>query len=66
VDDTGRIKLTGPGIKNQAFLKIRGIKETFLHNRAKLYETYPLGVDMIFVCDRTFVAIPRTTKMEIL
>lgn len=66
VDDTGRIKLTGPGIKNQTFLKIRGVKDSFIQKRSELYETNPLGVDMIFVCDKTFVAIPRTTKMEIL
>jgi len=66
LDNTGRIKLTGPGIKNQTFLRINGIRENFWNNRSELFDAYPLGVDMIFVCDTTLVAIPRTTKVEVL
>ncbi|MFH2093345.1 MAG: phosphonate C-P lyase system protein PhnH [Pseudomonadota bacterium] len=66
LDDTGRIRLTGPGIKNQTFLRINGIRENFWRNRSELFDAYPLGVDMIFVCDTTLVAIPRTTKVEVL
>ncbi|MFH2058199.1 MAG: phosphonate C-P lyase system protein PhnH [Pseudomonadota bacterium] len=66
LDDISRIKLTGPGIKNQTFLRLNGIREKFWSNRSELYNIYPLGVDMIFVCDTNLVAIPRTTKVEIL
>ncbi len=66
VDDTGRIRLTGPGLKQPAFLKLTGVTETFLKQRAALFLSYPRGVDMLFVCDRAFVAIPRTTRMEVL
>lgn len=58
--------LTGPGIKNQTFLELKGIKQSFFNKRAEIFKDYPLGIDMIFVCATSFVAIPRTTKLEIL
>jgi len=66
LDDTGRIRLTGPGIKKQNFLKLEGIDDNFIKIRSELYLSYPLGVDMIFIYDRTLVALPRTTKAEVL
>lgn len=66
VDDTGRIRLTGPGIEKPKFLKLDGIKDDFIKIRSELCLSYPLGVDMIFVCDRTMVALPRTTIAEVL
>ena len=66
IDNKGPIKLTGPGIKKERFIKLKGIKESFWLKRAEIYKNYPLGIDMIFICDSTFVAIPRTSKVEIL
>ncbi len=62
---TGRIRLTGPGIKTQKFLQLKGITGEFIKHRSKLCLSYPLGVDMIFVHERTLVALPRTTQAEI-
>lgn len=66
MDDRGRIRLTGPGIQKERFLNLKGIKETFFAKRKKMVSNYPLGIDMIFVCDRHFTAIPRTTNLEVL
>ena len=66
VGHNGRIRLTGPGIPSETYLKLGGIKETFLKRRATLIQDYPLGIDMIFISDDRFVAIPRTTVMEVL
>lgn len=66
IDNKGRIRMTGPGIQKECFLKLKGIKEGFLRKRMALSSHYPLGVDMIFVCDRVLVAVPRTTRLEIL
>lgn len=66
MDDRGRIRLTGPGIKKERFINLKGIRESFFAKRAQLFQDYPLGVDMIFVCDRQFAAIPRTTRMEVI
>lgn len=66
MDDTGRIRLTGPGIKAPKFLQLNGITDEFIKHRSKLCLSYPLGVDMIFVHDRTLTALPRTTQAEVL
>lgn len=66
VDNNGRIRLTGPGIQTDRFLKLKGIKESFLHQRTQTLKDYPLGVDLIFVWDHYLVSIPRTTSVEIL
>lgn len=66
IDNRESIRLTGPGIKTQAFLRLQGVKEIFLNQRAEIFKNYPLGIDMIFVCDSTFAAIPRTSRLEVL
>ena len=65
LDYNGRIRMTGPGIQTETYLKLAGIKERFLNKRQKAIQNYPLGIDMIFICDSRFVAIPRTTLMEV-
>jgi alpha-D-ribose 1-methylphosphonate 5-triphosphate synthase subunit PhnH len=65
IDNNGKIRLQGPGIQKEVYLKLNGIKQIFLKRRAKMTEHYPLGVDMIFICDNRFVAVPRTTILEI-
>ncbi|MCG8549775.1 MAG: phosphonate C-P lyase system protein PhnH [Desulfobacterales bacterium] len=66
LDDRGRIRLTGPGIRKERFINFKGIKENFFAKRKNIVQAYPLGIDIIFVCDRQFTAIPRTTTMEVL
>jgi alpha-D-ribose 1-methylphosphonate 5-triphosphate synthase subunit PhnH len=41
-------------------------KDNFFAKRKDIVQAYPLGIDMIFVCDRQFTAIPRTTTLEVL
>lgn len=65
MDTNGRIRLSGPGIETAAYIKLRGIKEAFFKERAGLAREYPLGVDMIFVCDDHFICLPRTTRAEV-
>ena len=66
ISDAGRIRLSGPGIKAPKFLHLNGIPDEFIKHRSKLCLSYPLGVDMIFVHDRTLTALPRTTQAEVL
>lgn len=66
IDERATLRLTGPGIQTQTHLKLTGVPNQFFQQRAQLFDTYPLGVDMIFVCNTIFVAIPRTTKLEVL
>lgn len=65
LDNNGRIRLTGPGIKTDTFVKLAGIKEAFLNKRLKMNKMYPLGVDIIFICENRFLALPRTTVLEV-
>ncbi len=66
VDKRSSLRLTGPGIQTHTDLKLTGVSNRFIEKRAQIFNTYPLGVDMIFVWDTIFVAIPRTTHLEIL
>ena len=66
INDRGRIRLTGPGIQKERFINLKGIREDFFARRAEMARDFPLGVDMIFVCDRQFTAIPRTTRLEVI
>ena len=66
IDGGESLRLTGPGIQTQTFLKLTGLKDQFFEKRARIYKAYPLGVDMIFVWGTILVAIPRTTRVEIL
>lgn len=66
MDDRGRLRLTGPGIPKDRFINLKGIKDNFFAKRKDILQVYPMGIDMIFVCDRQFTAIPRTTTLEVL
>ncbi len=66
IDEGRSLRLTGPGIQTHTHLKLTGVSNRFFQQRAKIFNNYPLGVDMLFVCDTIFVAIPRTTNLEIL
>ncbi len=66
IDTKGGMRLTGPGIERESFVRLNGIKESFLHQRAALVHEYPFGIDMIFVWEDAFTAIPRTSHLEIL
>lgn len=66
IDHDGRIRLTGPGIETETYLRLKGIRELFLTRRSRMNRNYPLGIDMIFSDANHFVSIPRTTRMEIL
>lgn len=61
--DTGLI-LRGPGIRDQAHLCIDGLPAQFWRERAELAASFPLGLDLIFACGRSFAALPRTTIVE--
>ncbi len=60
------LKLTGPGIANNNELLINGINQQWLDRREDWVCGFPLGVDFILVDDRQLVALPRTTKVEII
>lgn len=69
VDEIGQgdtqLKLSGPGIAEITQLKINGLNNQWLTKRDEWVCSFPLGVDIIFVDSNQVVAIPRTTRLEI-
>jgi len=60
------LKLKGPGIAETEELAISGITSDWFSRREDWVCSFPLGVDFILVDDTQIVAIPRTTKVEII
>jgi alpha-D-ribose 1-methylphosphonate 5-triphosphate synthase subunit PhnH len=60
------LQLTGPGIASSNRLMIKGLESQWLQMRENWVCAFPLGVDFILVDDRQVVALPRTTKVEII
>ena len=54
-------RLSGPGIKDRKALEVSGLANEFWQTREKICRAYPIGLDMIFVCDNHLAALPRTT-----
>lgn len=54
-------QLTGPGIETERGLRIAGLTERFRNDLAASRLRFPLGIDSIYCCDETLVALPRTT-----
>ncbi|MBP1887589.1 phosphonate C-P lyase system protein PhnH [Sinorhizobium mexicanum] len=59
------LRLIGPGIKGEIFLRIGGVHPSFWAMRAKAIR-YPLGWELYLVDGDRLVGIPRTTKIEVL
>lgn len=61
-----QLQLTGPGVNGSAKLHVAGLCESWLERRSEWCASFPLGVD-ILLCDKdSFIALPRTTLVEII
>lgn len=69
VDELGQgdmaLTLSGPGIKTQQQLIVSGLDAWWLSMRELWNSAFPLGVDFILVDEKQVVALPRTTKVEV-
>lgn len=66
--DTGpSITLTGPGVEpgTEASLAVAGIPDYFWQERRDQQEFFPCGLDLIFTSGDRFVALPRSTEIEV-
>lgn len=61
-----KLKLTGPGIKDNEVLSIKGLHSDWISNREDWNSSFPLGVDFILVDNQNIAALPRTTKVEVM
>ena len=60
------LKLTGPGIADSNQLLIKGLEKQWLEKREDWVCAFPLGIDFILADDKQMVALPRTTKVELI
>lgn len=58
------MRLTGPGIRTEAFFDVKGVSEGFWEARRHQCREYPAGIDLIFCCGSHLAAIPRTTVVD--
>lgn len=59
-------QLTGPGIRGNKKISISGLHPDWLAQREDWICSFPLGVDLILVDETAAMALPRTTKVEVL
>jgi len=59
-------RLTGPGIREDAFLSLAGVTDALWESRERLKPAFPCGIDLIFTCEDQVAAIPRTTCVELI
>ncbi len=64
LDQHGALRLSGPGIEEQAQLGVTGLRSGFWQERAALAPLFPRGLDLILTCGDRLAAIPRTTIVE--
>ncbi|MDT8371859.1 MAG: phosphonate C-P lyase system protein PhnH [Gammaproteobacteria bacterium] len=65
-EENTSLQLTGPGIANSNTVLIKGLENQWLEMRKDWVCDFPLGVDLILVDEKQMVALPRTTKVEII
>ena len=63
-DDGPRVRLSGPGIKDQAALTVTGLPQDFWQQWAANGQLFPTGVDVILSCGAELVGLPRTITAE--
>lgn len=60
-----RLKLTGPGIKEVTYVNVDGLNPAWIESRNEWVSAFPLGVEMILSDANQFVALPRSTRIEL-
>lgn len=58
--------LKGPGIEGERSLHVDGLPQDFILQWRENGAQYPLGVDLVLVCDGAVAALPRTTRISAL
>jgi alpha-D-ribose 1-methylphosphonate 5-triphosphate synthase subunit PhnH len=58
------LRLTGPGILNEARLSIPGVDHEFLTQWMMSRKLFPRGVDIIFTCGAMACSLPRSIQLS--
>ncbi|GAA3547637.1 phosphonate C-P lyase system protein PhnH [Zobellella aerophila] len=59
------VSLSGPGIPDVRRIRLGQLPEALVRYLNKREASFPLGIDLMLVCGRELVAIPRTTRVEV-
>ncbi|MFA6972056.1 MAG: phosphonate C-P lyase system protein PhnH [Gallionella sp.] len=60
-----RLQLRGPGIESTTSISVDGLHPAWITARQEWVSAFPLGVDLLLCDAHHFVAIPRTTQVEV-
>lgn len=63
--ETNNLAMKGPGIPNEISIEIPGLSQNFWKQRIALQDDFPLGIDMFLCYESKFLAIPRSTQIEL-
>ena len=58
--------LKGPGINGELVSRVDGLPQDFIRQWRDNGAQYPLGVDLVLVCDGSVAALPRTARISAL
>lgn len=61
--DADAWRLTGPGIRDQARLRVDGLAQDFLAQWQVNHAAFPCGVDVLLAARAHIVGLPRSTRM---
>ena len=61
-----KLQLMGPGVNGKITLEIDGLDQAWLERRNSWCSAFPLGVDIILCDQESFIALPRTTQVEVI
>ncbi|WMC10911.1 phosphonate C-P lyase system protein PhnH [Oceanimonas pelagia] len=65
LDDGVAAVLSGPGIPGQRSVCLGSLPPALVRWLSERDPRSPLGVDLIFVCERELIATPRSTRVEV-
>ncbi|MHB1117808.1 phosphonate C-P lyase system protein PhnH [Sideroxydans sp.] len=60
-----RMRLSGPGIREAVSISVDGLHQDWIAARNDWVSSFPLGVELVLCNAKHFVALPRTTKIEL-
>lgn len=55
--------LRGPGIKTQQAVRLSVLPDRFWSEWEENTRSYPLGIDMLWFCERQVIGLPRTSRV---
>ena len=59
------MRVSGPGIPAETHIEPAALRPEFWLQWQRNHAAFPRGVDVLFVCGSSFLALPRTTKAEL-